>query len=190
MIVKRGFNFLKILFGLTVGILILTVTLFQFLSKDLNRGSSIGKEELVASTIISNNHQVSDLNEKGKHFLKIVHLDLKGGGPKMSYFLKVIPLLKEAGANAILIEYEDMFPFQGILTNLSARNAYSTQELRRFVEMTKSLEMELIPLVQTFGHLEYVLKLEEFRHLRELEKFPLEICPSKKESIFVLKVKK
>lgn len=41
---------------------------------------------------------------------------------------------------------------------------------------------EVIPLIQTFGHLEYALKLKEFEHLREEMAYPDSICPSKMES--------
>lgn len=44
--------------------------------------------------------------------LRFVHLDLKGAPPKISYFRQIFPLLKEAGANGILLEYEDMFSFE------------------------------------------------------------------------------
>lgn len=45
------------------------------------------------------------------------------------------------------------------------------------------LGMEVIPLVQTFGHLEHVLKLPEWSGLRELPDFPQELCPSKSQSL-------
>lgn len=46
--------------------------------------------------------------------------------------------------------------------------------------------LEVIPLVQTFGHLEFALKLPEFRHFRELSAFPQEICPSNPDAFRVL----
>jgi len=46
--------------------------------------------------------------------------------------------------------------------------------------------LEVIPLVQTFGHLEFILKLPEFRHFRELSAFPQEICPSNPDSFQIL----
>ena len=48
----------------------------------------------------------------------------------MSYLKNIFPLLKEAGATALLIEYEDMFPYFGPLRNISAKNAFSTQEIQ------------------------------------------------------------
>lgn len=36
----------------------------------------------------------------------------------------------------------------------------------------RNLELEVIPLVQTFGHMEWILKYEEFRKYRESDSFP------------------
>lgn len=43
-----------------------------------------------------------------------------------------------------------------------------------------------MPLVQTFGHLEYALKLSQFEHLRELPESPQSICPSRPHSMALL----
>lgn len=39
-------------------------------------------------------------------------------------------MLKKLGATGLLIEYEDMFPYTGILQALSAKNAYKVEELK------------------------------------------------------------
>lgn len=114
--------------------------------------------------------------------LRVVHFDLKGAPPKISYFKQIFPLLKDAGANAILIEYEEMFPFWGPISSITSPAAYSKDDIRAIQELAKIYSFELIPLVQTFGHLEFALKLEEFRHLRESDMYPEALCPSKNES--------
>jgi hexosaminidase len=43
--------------------------------------------------------------------------------------------------------------------------------------------LKLIPLVQTFGHLEFALKRERFSHLRENKDNFTSVCPLNPESI-------
>lgn len=60
---------------------------------------------------------------------RVVHLDLKGAPPRMSFLRQVLGLLVAHGCTALLIEYEDMFPYQGALANLSAKNAYTHEQV-------------------------------------------------------------
>ncbi|KAA0706017.1 Hexosaminidase D [Triplophysa tibetana] len=76
------------------------------------------------------------------------------------------------GAKGILLEYEDMFPYEGDLEILRSSNAYSLEEIEKIKSLAKLNHLELIPLVQVFGHLEFVLKHEKFFHLREVASFP------------------
>ena len=87
-----------------------------------------------------------------------------------------------------MMEYEDMFPYTGALEPVRAGNAYTVRELEDLLSyITVDLKLQVIPLLQTFGHMEFVLKLEKFRHLREVDEFPAVICPAKNESFALIK---
>lgn len=61
---------------------------------------------------------------------RLVHLDLKGAPPKLSFLKQLLPVLRALGATGLLIEYEDMFPYSGALQPLAAHNAYKESELK------------------------------------------------------------
>ena len=84
---------------------------------------------------------------------RVVHMDFKGAPPKISYLREIFPLISRAGANALLIEYEDMFPYSGKIVNASALNAFTVNQIQEILEAAKLHQLEVIPLVQTFGHL-------------------------------------
>ncbi|XP_013912747.1 PREDICTED: hexosaminidase D isoform X2 [Thamnophis sirtalis] len=115
--------------------------------------------------------------------LRLVHLDLKGAPPRVSYLAEIFPLLHELGANGILLEYEDMYPYDGELKPLRSNDAYSPAEVKEILKLAKSHDLEVIPLIQTFGHMEFVLKHKEFCHLREVAMFPNTVNPHKEDSL-------
>ncbi|XP_059374376.1 beta-N-acetylhexosaminidase [Carassius carassius] len=115
--------------------------------------------------------------------LKIVHLDLKGAAPKVKYLEKIFPLLSTLGATGILLEYEDMFPYEGELSILKSSFAYSVEDIEEMKSLAKRHKLELIPLVQVFGHLEFVLKHEKYFKLREVETFPNSLNPQAQGSM-------
>ena len=117
---------------------------------------------------------------------RIVHLDLKGAPPKVRYLKELFLLLKQLGATGILLEYEDVFPYRGSLGNISAANAWSPADVQGVNLLAEENRLEIIPLVQTFGHLEFVLKLDVFQHLREVKDMPPVICPSEDQSLDLL----
>ena len=59
--------------------------------------------------------------------------------------------------------------------------------MKDFVEFCEILGLEVIPLVQTFGHLEFVLKHEEFAYLRDVPEMPESICPCHDDTMGVIK---
>ncbi|XP_066090409.1 hexosaminidase D isoform X2 [Saccopteryx bilineata] len=115
--------------------------------------------------------------------MRFVHLDLKGAPPKVSYFSEIFPLFHALGANGLLIEYEDMFPYEGHLGLLRAQHAYSPSEVKEILHLATLNELEVVPLVQTFGHMEFVLKHETLAHLREVALFPNTLNPHEVECL-------
>ncbi|XGW05836.1 hypothetical protein V3C99_016304 [Haemonchus contortus] len=117
----------------------------------------------------------------------IVHFDLKGAPPKVGYFLSLLQLVADAGATGILIEWEDMFPWSGELEIVKSTNAYTVKEVQHILKKAQSLGLEVIPLVQTFGHMEWILKYEEFRFLRDDDRYPQVICLGNKKAMNLIK---
>lgn len=109
---------------------------------------------------------------------RVVHLDLKGAPPKIGYLNRFFALVKNFGATAVLLEWEDMFPWENNLKNLAAKNAYSRKGAKEIIASARKSGLEVIPLIQTFGHLEFALKNQEFVHLREVPESPQALCPS------------
>ncbi|NXI61256.1 HEXDC Hexosaminidase, partial [Anseranas semipalmata] len=119
--------------------------------------------------------------------MRLVHLDLKGAAPKVSYLEQLFPLLSQLGANGILIEYEDMFPFKGELEVLKSPHAYSEEDIEWIQQLAELHKLEVVPLVQTFGHVEFILKHEKYQHLREVERFPNSFNPHVPDTLALLK---
>ncbi|XP_068269260.1 hexosaminidase D [Nyctibius grandis] len=125
--------------------------------------------------------------ETGTPRRRLVHLDLKGAPPRGPYLAEVLPLLRALGATGLLLEYEDTFPYAGPLGPLRAPHAYSPGEVRAVLSQARAQGLEVVPLVQTFGHMEFVLKHKEFAHLREVKVFPNALNPHKEESRALVK---
>lgn len=114
---------------------------------------------------------------------RVVHFDLKGAPLLMPMLKTLIPWLAAHGATAILLEYEDVFPLHSSLSTTAAINHYTPTQIQELILLCDEHRIEVIPLVQTLGHLEFVLKLPKFSHLREVPEIPQALCPSKNESI-------
>lgn len=125
----------------------------------------------------------------GSH--RLIHIDLKGAPPKPSYFEKFFPFIKSYGATGILLEWEDTFPYTkellqigGLSNSAQATGApYSLEEAKQILDLATDCDLTVIPLVQTFGHMEFVLKHDQWRNLREVENYPSSMCPSNSETM-------
>ena len=67
-----------------------------------------------------------------------------------------------------VVEWEDMFPYEGELEELAAGDCYSKEDVQRMLALANENSLSVIPLVQTFDHMEFALKGEKYRALREV----------------------
>lgn len=96
---------------------------------DLNKLSVITKMNLNNSAINESNHKEMKTSPINLDYV-VVHLDLKGMPPKLSYLKSLLETLKRNGVNGLLMEYEDTFPYEGTLANLSVVHHYKKDEVR------------------------------------------------------------
>lgn len=172
----------------------LLIVIYHILSNEVD---DISSSKINTRLKIENVYPLSDLTENPlsvvrKHRIeaeildapplfkghKIVHLDLKGAPPKVSYYKYLFRLLRTLGATGLLVEYEDMFPFEGNIRNISAGNCYTKSEITSIQEIANENKLVVIPLVQTFGHMEFVLKLDKYKDFREVPRYPQALCPT------------
>lgn len=103
---------------------------------------------------------------------KYVHLDMKGGPPRLEYLLSLLPLFRDWGGTGLLVEWEDMFPWSGSLSSLARPGHYTTAMVEQLLAQAHILGLDVIPLIQTFGHMEFVLKHDQFKQLRDIARYP------------------
>jgi len=96
-----------------------------------------------------------------------VHLDLKGVPPTSRRLIELLPVFAAAGYNAIVVEWEDMFPWT-VDKRFRNATAYTPEEVARFHQVAAENKLEIIPLVQCLGHMETPLQFAEYAHLREV----------------------
>ncbi len=113
--------------------------------------------------------------------VRCVHLDLKGMPPTPARLLDILDLLARLRINAVLVEWEDTYPWK-TCPELRCETAYSRAHVMRFLERAKRLGIEVIPLVQCYGHAQTVLSKKRFGKLQEMPGNVDDLCGSNPES--------
>lgn len=105
-------------------------------------------------------------------------------------FEEIRDLIQTAGKyklNTFLLEYADMFPYEGKHRQISSADSLSRREIKELVKTAKENYIEIIPQLQCLSYLRYILKLEDYKNLREENKICLQICPSNPDSLTLYK---
>lgn len=82
-------------------------------------------------------------------------------------FIEFVTTRFEYLVTGFVFEFEDMFPFEGHLSSVASPKAYSRAQIQELVSYLKRKKLKIVVIVQTFGHLEYVLKRSRFLDYRE-----------------------
>jgi hexosaminidase len=114
--------------------------------------------------------------------MRAYHLDLKGAVPTFGYLKGFIEELGKFKVNTLVIEYEDMFPFVKY-ADLSSPNAFSPGELSSLMKITRDNYIDTVPLLQSHGHVEYIVSKPAYRELAEPASIYSEFCPCNPKSI-------
>lgn len=95
------------------------------------------------------------------------HIDLNTVALKRDTILSLLRFVASCGYDAILWEVEDKICWD-TCPECVHPEAFSKDEFREMLAEARKLGLSPIPLLQTFGHAEYVLSLPKYKHWREL----------------------
>lgn len=98
--------------------------------------------------------------------LLVFHLDFNVIQMKRELVMELLHTASNAGYNAILWEIENKVELPSIAPAVSP-DAFSREEFKEILIEADKLGLEAIPLMQTFGHGEYIMNCPEYRHFRE-----------------------
>ncbi|WP_419803364.1 beta-N-acetylhexosaminidase [Mucilaginibacter sp.] len=122
--------------------------------------------------------QVVFAQTETKNFkVKGYHIDLRLQVIKMPALKNFVQKLKNNGINTLIMEWEATYPFHKYPL-IANRYAYTQDEISSFMKFCDSLHIDVIPLQQSFGHVEYILRNFRFANLREDQRDFSQVCPS------------
>ena len=108
--------------------------------------------------------------------IKGFHLDLRIQVMKPEALKSFALKLSKSGVNTLIMEYEATFPFEKHPL-ISNRYAYTKAEIADFVKYCSGLGIDVIPLQQSFGHVEYILRFPKYARLRDSNKDYSQVNP-------------
>lgn len=103
-----------------------------------------------------------------------LHLDWKGAIPGKRKLLESLTYWKQIGFTGVVLEYDDRIPWQ--TWPGTWRKGYTAEEYQEILAHCRELKLEVVPLIQIQGHLEWLLKQEQYAALRENGQVS-ELCP-------------
>jgi len=96
--------------------------------------------------------------------LTAFHLDFKAGLIPIDFLEKVLPATRKYGANAVLLEYESIFPYQGDLREDSTASSVSKEQILKILNLIEKSSLQAIPYVNLCNDLGFLLNRSDRNH--------------------------
>jgi len=116
---------------------------------------------------------------------RAMHYDTKHHQDTSEYVQDFIRSLARYKVNMLVWEWEDKLAYERY-PEIGVPGAFTRAEMQAFTAFARKYHIQLVPLVQGLGHVSYILKHPEHRHLREIPDSAWEFCPLKEGSYELL----
>lgn len=107
---------------------------------------------------------------------RAVHYDSKHFQERFEYVKGFIRTLASYKINMLIWEWEDKFAYPSH-PEIGAPGAFTMEEVQALTRYARQYHVQIVPLVQGLGHVSYLLKWPQHKHLREIPASNWEICP-------------
>jgi hexosaminidase len=104
------------------------------------------------------------------HYNFFFHLD------RYEYLKECVKKLARYKVNGVVMEFEDRFRYQ-LHPALAAPTSLTPEQVKELTNYAHKYHVDIIPLVQGLGHAGFILKHDEFKHLRENPEIVQSCCP-------------
>lgn len=148
-------------------------------------GQSVEKAQLLQTAQPAQKTQPAEQGKQSRDgqseqdfVIKGFHLDLRIQTMRMPALKALARRLHDQGINTLIMEWEASYPFEQD-PQIANRYAYTRAEIKDFIAYCHRLDMDVIPLQQSFGHVEYILRNNKYAALREDQHDLSQVCPAK-----------
>ena len=88
----------------------------------------------------------------------------------------IIEIAARFKLNTLILEYNARFPYEEHAA-VCAANAFSREDVQEILRHARSRGLDVIPLQQSLGHLNYVLRHDAYASIREENEARAQMCP-------------
>ncbi|MHC4396905.1 MAG: beta-N-acetylhexosaminidase [Planctomycetota bacterium] len=113
--------------------------------------------------------------------LRAVHYDTKHFQEKGDYVKNFFRTLAGYKINTLIWEWEDKFAYKSH-PEVGAPGAFTMEQMQDFTRYARKYHIQLVPLVQGLGHVSFILKHPENKHLREVASDNWGFCPQREST--------